>query len=161
MFTQFVGTAELLVTHCTNHFGAGSAELLCGATSTEARADIVERFGTDAGPDVLVVSLKAGGVGLTLTAATRVVLFDRWWNPAVEDQAVARAHRIGQQEVVTVDKLVTPGTIESKITELLSAKRSYAARVLGVDGDVAGRLAQLDAGALRAVFARSADVSGG
>ncbi len=161
VFTQFVGTAELLVTHCTNHFGVGSAELLCGATSTEARADIVERFGTDAGPDVLVVSLKAGGVGLTLTAATRVVLFDRWWNPAVEDQAVARAHRIGQQEVVTVDKLVTPGTIESKITELLSAKRSYAARVLGVDGDVAGRLAQLDAGALRAVFARSADVSGG
>ena len=103
----------------------------------------------------MVVSLKAGGVGLTLTAATRVVLFDRWWNPAVEDQAIARAHRIGQTRPVTVDKLVATGTIESKIAALLATKRSYAAKVLGVDGDVAGRLSELDSNALREVIQRS------
>ncbi len=155
VFSQFVGTAELIVRHLTDLHGEGVAELLCGATSTGDRESMVERFGTEAGPRVMVVSLKAGGVGLTLTAATRVVLFDRWWNPAVEDQAIARAHRIGQNKTVTVDKFVTTGTIESKIAELLATKRSYAAKVLGVDGDVAGRLAELDAAGLRAVISRS------
>lgn len=161
VFSQFVGTAELLVAHFDHEFGAGSAELLCGATSVADREDLVARFGSVDGPRVMVVSLKAGGVGLTLTAATHVVLFDRWWNPAVEDQAVARAHRIGQQRTVQVDKLLTPGTIESKIAALLATKRGYAARVLGVDGDVAGRLAQLDARALREVFTRSAALDDG
>ncbi len=155
VFSQFVGTAELIVRHLNDIHGAGTAELLCGATSTQGREDLVARFGTVNGPRVMVVSLKAGGVGLTLTAATRVVLFDRWWNPAVEDQAIARAHRIGQARTVTVDKFVTTGTIESKIAELLATKRSYAAKVLGVDGDVAGRLAELDTDALRQVLARS------
>ncbi len=155
VFSQFVGTAELIVRHLEDLHGAGTSELLCGATSTNDREDLVRRFGTVGGPRVMVVSLKAGGVGLTLTAATRVVLFDRWWNPAVEDQAIARAHRIGQTKTVVVDKLVTTGTIESKIAELLATKRSYAAKVLGVDGDVAGRLAELDTDALRSVLARS------
>ena len=155
VFSQFVGTAELIIRYLRDQHGENVAELLCGATSIDAREDLVKRFGTEAGPRVMVVSLKAGGVGLTLTAATRVVLFDRWWNPAVEDQAIARAHRIGQTRAVTVDKLVATGTIESKIAALLATKRSYAAKVLGVDGDVAGRLAELDSNALREVIQRS------
>lgn len=156
VFSQFVGTADLIIRYLRDQHGDSVAELLCGATSTEDRESLVQRFGTERGPRVMVVSLKAGGVGLTLTAATRVVLFDRWWNPAVEDQAIARAHRIGQTKPVKVDKLVATGTIESKIAALLATKRSYAAKVLGVDGDVAGRLAELDSNALREVIERSA-----
>jgi SNF2 family DNA or RNA helicase len=80
---------------------------------------------------VFVLSLKAGGTGLNLTRAVRVFHFDRWWNPAVEDQASDRAHRIGQERVVQVYRLLTTGTLEEKIDALLTGKRALADRVIG------------------------------
>jgi len=84
--------------------------------------------------DVFLVSLKAGGVGLNLTAADTVVIFDPWWNPAVEDQATDRAHRIGQSKVVTVYRLIAKGTVEEKILQLSDKKRSLMENVLSTEG---------------------------
>src|SRR5882724_4774165 len=83
--------------------------------STTDRALVVERFQTNAAIPVFLISLKAGGVGLNLTGADTVIHFDPWWNPAVEDQATDRAHRIGQTKVVTSYKLITRDTVEEKI----------------------------------------------
>ena len=80
---------------------------------------------------VFLLSLKAGGVGLNLTRATHVIHYDRWWNPAVEDQATDRAHRIGQDRPVQVHRLVTEGTLEDRIAELLEKKRALAEAVVG------------------------------
>ena len=93
---------------------------------------MVEAFQTDpTSPPVLLVSLKAGGVGLTLTAATEVFHYDRWWNPAVEDQATDRAHRIGQTRPVTVHTMVAAGTLEERIATVLEDKRALADAVVG------------------------------
>ena len=81
------------------------------------------------------MSLRAGGVGLNLTAASQVVHYDRWWNPAVEDQATDRAWRIGQQRTVFVHKLVSEGTVEERIDSLITAKRSLAESVVGGTGE--------------------------
>ena len=78
-----------------------------------------------------MLSLKAGGTGLNLTAATHVVHYDRWWNPAVEDQATDRAYRIGQTKAVTVHRIITEGTVEDRVADLLTAKRKLAASVTG------------------------------
>jgi SNF2 family DNA or RNA helicase len=83
------------------------------------------------GPRVFVLSVKAGGTGLNLTAANHVFHFDRWWNPAVEDQATDRAYRIGQNRAVQVHKLVCAGTVEEKIDQLLEQKRGLASRIVG------------------------------
>jgi SNF2 family DNA or RNA helicase len=91
--------------------------------STVDRAGEVRRFQEPSGPPVFLISLKAGGVGLNLTGADTVVHFDPWWNPAVEDQATDRAHRIGQTRVVTSYKLITRGTVEEKILALQRRKR--------------------------------------
>ncbi|MCW5559674.1 MAG: DEAD/DEAH box helicase, partial [Verrucomicrobiae bacterium] len=91
--------------------------------SIRDRAAVVERFQRDASVPVFLISLKAGGVGLNLTGADTVIHFDPWWNPAVEDQATDRAHRIGQTRVVTSYKLITRGTIEEKILQLQRRKR--------------------------------------
>ncbi len=80
---------------------------------------------------MFLVSLKAGGTGLNLTAASHVIHLDRWWNPAVEDQATDRAYRIGQQRNVQVHKLVTTGTIEERIDEMITAKRTLAESIVG------------------------------
>ena len=98
--------------------------------STVDRAGEVKRFQDPAGPAVFLISLKAGGVGLNLTAADTVVHFDPWWNPAVEDQATDRAHRIGQKRVVTSYKLITRGTVEEKILTLQQRKREVIASTL-------------------------------
>jgi hypothetical protein len=103
----------------------------------------------------LILSLKAGGVGLNLTAATHVFHFDRWWNPAVEDQATDRTYRIGQTRNVQVHKLITMGTLEEKIDAMLESKRDLADRVVG-SGE--GWLTQLDDDALRRLVALDADV---
>jgi SNF2 family DNA or RNA helicase len=92
---------------------------------------MVERFQSAAGPPVFLLSLKAGGTGLNLTAATHVVHFDRWWNPAVETQATDRAFRIGQKRTVQVHPFVCSGTLEEKIDEMLARKREVAAAVVG------------------------------
>ncbi len=128
VFTQYVAMARLL----ERHFAAASIPTLFlhGGTPVRAREQMVQDFQDGAAP-VFLLSLKAGGTGLNLTRADHVIHFDRWWNPAVEDQATDRAHRIGQTRPVQVHRLVTEGTIEQKIGQLLQRKRSLADSVLG------------------------------
>ena len=104
-------------------------QFLHGGTPVRDRDAMVARFQAGETP-VFLLSLKAGGTGLNLTAADHVLHFDRWWNPAVEDQATDRAYRIGQTKPVQVHRFVTQGTIEEKIAELLTRKRSLADSVL-------------------------------
>ncbi|MBI5433789.1 MAG: DEAD/DEAH box helicase [Planctomycetes bacterium] len=131
VFTQYREMGERLVTHLSRAL-AGEVLFLHGGTSLPARERMVRRFQEEVrGPRVFVLSLKAGGTGLNLTAATRVFHFDRWWNPAVEDQATDRAWRIGQTRAVAVHKLVCAGTVEERVARLLESKRSLAARVVG------------------------------
>ncbi|MCP5537572.1 MAG: SNF2 helicase associated domain-containing protein [Akkermansiaceae bacterium] len=106
--------------------------------STLDRAGVVDRFQKPGGPPVFLISLKAGGYGLTLTAADTVVLFDPWWNPAVEAQAADRIHRIGQTKPATIYKLITRGTVEEKILRLQERKRSVITAAMGDVGDESG-----------------------
>jgi SNF2 family DNA or RNA helicase len=99
--------------------------------STNNRAEVVERFQNTPSIPVFLISLKAGGVGLNLTAADTVIHFDPWWNPAVEDQATDRAHRIGQTRVVTSYKLIARDTVEEKILTLQSRKRQLIEATMG------------------------------
>ena len=96
---------------------------------------MVQRFGDEDGPQLFLISLKAGGTGLNLTSASHVIHLDRWWNPAVEDQATDRAYRIGQRRTVQVHKLVTAGTVEERIDEMIDAKRDLARRIVGAGED--------------------------
>ena len=112
--------------------------------STKDRQSVVERFQSDAGAPVFLISLKAGGSGLNLTAADTVIHFDPWWNPAVEDQATDRAHRIGQTRVVTMYRLIAKGTIEEKMLELGAKKRDLVASVLAEDEGGAKKLTKAD-----------------
>ncbi|MFD9390674.1 DEAD/DEAH box helicase [Streptomyces sp. NPDC060000] len=128
VFTQYVGMARLI----TAHLGARAVpvELLHGGTPVPERERMVDRFQDGVTP-VLVLSLKAAGTGLNLTRAGHVVHFDRWWNPAVEEQATDRAYRIGQTQPVQVHRLITEGTVEDRIAEMLQAKRALADAILG------------------------------
>ena len=99
--------------------------------ATRDRAGVVARFQSPDGPPVMQDSLKAGGTGLNLTAADHVFLLDPWWNPAVEDQAADRAHRIGQERPVLVYRLVAEGTVEERILALQASKRAIAEAALG------------------------------
>ncbi len=112
--------------------------------STKDRAGNVENFQREDGPPVFLISLKAGGSGLNLTAADTVIHFDPWWNPAVEDQATDRAHRIGQTKVVTTYRLIAKGTIEEKILELADKKRELVGAVLSEDIGGAKKLTKGD-----------------
>ncbi len=127
VFTQYVAMARLL----ERHLGTTGVphQLLHGGTPVRERDAMVARFQAGEIP-VFLLSLKAGGTGLNLTAADHVLHFDRWWNPAVEDQATDRAYRIGQTKPVQVHRFVTQGTIEEKIAELLTRKRLIADSVL-------------------------------
>jgi superfamily II DNA or RNA helicase len=128
VFTQYVGMARLI----TAHLAARSVpvEMLHGGTPVLERERMVDRF-QEGGTPVLVLSLKAAGTGLNLTRAGHVVHFDRWWNPAVEEQATDRAYRIGQTQPVQVHRLITEGTVEDRIAEMLEAKRALADAILG------------------------------
>jgi superfamily II DNA or RNA helicase len=119
--------------------------------STKDRMERVERFQNDPSVPVFLISLKAGGTGLNLTAADTVVHFDPWWNPAVEQQATDRAHRIGQTKVVTAYRLVAAGTIEEKILQLKAKKRELVAQVLSEDAGGAKKLTKADLEELFAV----------
>jgi superfamily II DNA or RNA helicase len=112
--------------------------------STKDRQARVDHFQRDDGPPVFLISLKAGGSGLNLTAADTVIHFDPWWNPAVEDQATDRAHRIGQTKVVTTYRLIAKGTIEEKILELGGKKRELVGAVLSEDVGGAKKLTKTD-----------------
>ena len=131
VFTQYREMGDRLVAHLEATLGT-EVLFLHGGTPRVARDRMVARFqeAPDA-PGVFVLSLKAGGTGLNLTRATRVVHFDRWWNPAVEDQATDRAHRIGQTRAVQVYRLLAAGTVEEKIDLMLADKRALADRVVG------------------------------
>ena len=132
VFTQFREMGELLVPHLGAHLGVPEVPFLHGGVPLAKRDEMVERFQTaEDAPPILLVSLRAGGTGLNLTRASHVLHFDRWWNPAVEDQATDRVHRIGQTRPVTVHTLVTAGTIEDRIAELLDRKRTLADAIVG------------------------------
>ena len=129
VFTQFRQMCEPLSDFLTQQFGREGL-VLHGGTSAKKRQQMVADFQADDGPPFFVLSLKAGGTGLNLTAASHVVHFDRWWNPAVENQATDRAFRIGQKRNVLVHKFISRGTIEEKIDVVLEDKRAMADGVL-------------------------------
>ena len=130
VFTQFREITDSLAAFLTTVFGQ-KGYVLHGGTSVEKRKKIVEAFQGEAYVPFLVLSIKAGGTGLNLTKANHVVHFDRWWNPAVENQATDRAFRIGQEKNVMVHKLVCQGTIEEKIDAMIESKRELAENVIG------------------------------
>jgi non-specific serine/threonine protein kinase len=129
VFTQFREMTAPIAAYLTNIFEREGL-ILHGGTTVKKRGELVERFnGTEYVP-FMVLSLKAGGVGLNLTAANHVIHFDRWWNPAIENQATDRAFRIGQQKNVMVHKFVTTGTIEEKIDTIIEEKQKLAGDVI-------------------------------
>ncbi len=135
VFSQFVSVLHLL----RDTLQAGNVEYCYLDGSTTNRGEIVQRFQTSDIP-VFLISLKAGGVGLNLTGADTVIHFDPWWNPAVEDQATDRAHRIGQARVVTSYKLITRGTVEEKILALQNRKREVIRATLGGEEELSEAL---------------------
>jgi SNF2 family DNA or RNA helicase len=131
IFTQFRQMAVLLAP-MLRHDLDREVLVLHGQTPAAQRDEVVRQFQkADGTTPLLVVSLKAGGVGLNLTAATHVFHFDRWWNPAVENQATDRAHRIGQARAVQVHKFVVRGTLEERIDEMLEQKTELAENIIG------------------------------
>jgi SNF2 family DNA or RNA helicase len=130
VFTQFTRFGTMLQPYLRTRLGV-DVGFLHGGTPKGARDELVARFQSRRGPDVLLLSLKAGGTGLNLTAANHVIHVDRWWNPATEAQATDRAHRIGQRRDVQVHTFVCLGTIEERVHQLLADKRDMALAALG------------------------------
>lgn len=130
IFTQYAQMGALIRQDLTARFG-GEVLYLHGEVPKQKRDEMVERFQSSAGPPLFVLSLKAGGSGLNLTAANHVFHFDRWWNPAVENQATDRAFRIGQSKHVQVHKFICAGTLEEKIDKLIESKRAITEQVVG------------------------------
>jgi SNF2 domain-containing protein/SNF2 helicase protein/helicase-like protein len=151
LFTQYAEFGGMLRAHLAARFGREVAFLHGGVPKT-GRDAMVERFQSDSpsAPPLFVLSLKAGGTGLTLTAANHVIHVDRWWNPAVEDQATDRAFRIGQTRNVQVRKFVCAGTVEEKISDMIREKRGLAAKIVG-SGE--GWITELSTSELRDLFA--------
>ncbi|MBF2065380.1 MAG: DEAD/DEAH box helicase [Calothrix sp. C42_A2020_038] len=131
IFTQFAEWGKLLQPHLEKQLGK-EIFFLYGTTSQKQREEMIDRFQHDPqGPPVMILSLKAGGVGLNLTRANHVFHFDRWWNPAVENQATDRVFRIGQTRNVQVHKFVCTGTLEEKIHDMIESKKQLAEQVVG------------------------------
>ncbi|MDD5306783.1 MAG: DEAD/DEAH box helicase, partial [Deltaproteobacteria bacterium] len=153
VFTQFTEMGSMLKPHLEEKLGV-EVLFLHGGTPRKARDAMVAGFQAGGGPAAFLLSLKAGGTGLNLTAANHVIHFDRWWNPAVEAQATDRAFRIGQKRGVQVRKLVCAGTLEERIDKMIEDKKELAQMVVG-----AGEawITELSTAALREVFALSAD----
>jgi SNF2 family DNA or RNA helicase len=152
-FTQFAEWGGLLAPYFERHFGV-EVGWLHGRVLRPKRQLVVDQFQSPDGPPVLLVSLKAGGTGLNLTAASHVIHLDRWWNPAVEDQATDRAYRIGQKRTVLVHKLVSAGTVEERIDAMITTKRALAEQVVG-SGEA--WVTELSTDELRDVIALRAD----
>jgi non-specific serine/threonine protein kinase len=142
VFTQFREMTEPLAARLRDLFER-SGLVLHGSTAVKERQKLVANFQREDGPPFFVLSLKAGGTGLNLTAASHVIHFDRWWNPAVENQATDRAFRIGQKKNVLVHKFVCRGTIEERIDALITEKKALAESVLGAEGGAETLLTEL------------------
>ena len=153
IFTHFATWGERLAAHLTERTGL---PISCyhGGLARGARDRLVQSFQKGRGPGALVLSLKAGGTGLNLTAANHVVLYDRWWNPAVEDQARDRAWRIGQRNTVVCHRLVCPGTVDERVEEVVAGKRRIADMVLPKSSSVG----DLDSDQLRAALGIDSDL---
>lgn len=134
VFTQFKEITQYLADFLAGIFGT-EGYVLHGGTPVAKRGKIVEAFQSEPYVPFLVISVKAGGTGLNLTKANHVIHFDRWWNPAVENQATDRAFRIGQKKNVIVHKLVCEGTIEEKIDDMIQSKKELAENVIGSGGE--------------------------
>lgn len=156
IFTQFAEWGKLLKPHLEKQLGR-EIFFLYGSTSKKQREEMIDRFQHDPqGPPIMILSLKAGGVGLNLTRANHVFHFDRWWNPAVENQATDRVFRIGQTRNVQVHKFVCTGTLEEKIHDMIESKKQLAEQVVGggeewlteMDSDQLRNLLLLDRSAL-------------
>ena len=155
VFTQYAQLAHLLAPYLTERLGVEVA-VFHGGLSRTARDTLRARFDDPAGPPVLLASLRAGGVGINLTAANHVVHFDRWWNPAVEQQATDRTHRIGQTRTVQVRTLVCTGTLEERIDALLEQKSALAETIVGTDESWLTEMSTRD---LRELLMLSADAA--
>ena len=134
IFTQYVETGKIIkenVMKRLNH----EAMFLSGSTPRGIREQMVRRFQEPGGPMVFIISVKAGGFGINLTAASNVIHFDRWWNPSVEDQATDRAYRIGQSKNVNVYKFVSTGTIEEKIDEIIEGKSTLRNKIVAASDE--------------------------
>jgi SNF2 family DNA or RNA helicase len=149
VFSQFTEMGEILRRHLEETFGR-AVLFLHGGVPKRQRDAMVERFQAADGPPLFLLSLKAGGTGLNLTRANHVFHFDRWWNPAVENQATDRAFRIGQTRNVQVHKFICVGTFEERIDALIESKREIAEQVIGA-GE--GWLTELSNRQLKQVFA--------
>jgi non-specific serine/threonine protein kinase len=158
VFSQYATFLRRVAAHLRTALDVG-VENLDGKMSRVARDAAVERFSALDGPPVLCVSLKAGGTGLNLVRANHVIHFDRWWNPAVEDQASDRVWRIGQTRGVVVHTLVCPGTLEERIADLLDQKRSLADAV--VSSSPEQLISELDDAALAALVELDSDLATG
>ena len=134
VFTQYREITEYLSAYLEKIFGC-KGFVLHGGTRIKRRTEMVEEFNSEEYIPYMILSVKAGGTGLTLTAANHVIHFDRWWNPAVENQATDRAFRIGQDKNVIVHKLVCEGTIEERIDTLINSKKELAENVIGSGGE--------------------------
>ena len=134
IFTQFKEITEPLAAYLEQVFGRRGL-VLHGGVPVKKRQALVEEFQGDAYVPFMVLSVRAGGTGLNLTRANHVVHFDRWWNPAVENQATDRAFRIGQTKNVMVHKLVCTGTVEEKIDAMIESKKALAEDVVGSGGE--------------------------
>jgi len=158
IFTQYAEMGTLLQQHLQEIFG-GEVLFLYGGTPAQRRDRMIARFQEEQGrgPSLFVLSLKAGGLGLNLTRANHVFHFDRWWNPAVENQATDRTYRIGQTRDVWVHKFICAGTLEERIDELIESKKALAESVIGA-GE--GWLTELDTDRLRELVTLSQEAVG-
>ncbi|WP_328812394.1 DEAD/DEAH box helicase [Rhodococcus sp. NBC_00297] len=156
LFTQFTAFGSMVAPYLERRFGV-PVPFLHGGVSKGRRDAMVEEFQSAGGPPIMVLSLKAGGTGLNLTAANHVVHLDRWWNPAVENQATDRAFRIGQRKDVQVRKLLCVGTVEERIDTMLTTKKDLADLAVG-SGE--SWITELSTGELRDLLTLSEDAVG-
>ena len=148
IFTQYREMGDLLVKFIEQKFGAETL-FLHGGVSRKRRDEMVETFQNERANKIFILSLKAGGTGLNLTAASNVIHYDLWWNPAVEAQATDRAYRIGQQKNVMVYRLITGSTFEERINDMIRSKRELADLTVGTGENWIGNLPNKD---LRDIF---------
>lgn len=157
VFTQYATMGEMLAKHLSEKFGF-EVPFLHGQVPMKKRDAMVASFQRKDGPPIFIVSIKAGGIGLDLTRANHVFHFDRWWNPAVENQATDRAHRIGQKRTVFVHTFICEGTLESRIDDLISSKLELAEKLIS-SGD--NWIASLDDKTLREIVELSSNIAEG